>query len=68
MKVTCGESTPSVPPEKMVMASFGMMGSQTVCASVREKSLTQPFPGEGVSLFGLAFGVPGCWAYLRSCL
>jgi hypothetical protein len=60
MKVTCGESTPSMPPEKMVIVSFGMIGSQTVCASVREKSLTQPFPSGGVSLFGLAFGLSGC--------
>ena len=30
------------------MASLGMMGFQTVCASVREKSLTQPLPEGGV--------------------
>jgi len=30
------------------MASLGMTGPQTVCASVREKSLTQPLPEESV--------------------
>ncbi len=44
MKVTCGESTPSVPPEKMVMASEGMSGVHACAARVREKSFTQPLP------------------------
>jgi hypothetical protein len=44
MNVTCGVRTPSVPPEKTVMAEEGMRDCQTWALSVREKSLTQPFP------------------------
>ena len=47
MKVTCGDRTPSVPPEKTVMAEDGMRDFQTCALSVLEKSLTQPFPAVG---------------------
>lgn len=44
MNVTCGERTPSVPPENMVMADWGRFCSNTCVDRVREKSFTQPLP------------------------
>jgi hypothetical protein len=47
MNVTCGQRTPSVPPEKTVTADEGIFDSHTSALSVREKSFTQPLPERG---------------------